>query len=269
MQPRSINVNSPDENGDVESANGHLKRRIKQYLLLRGNCDFSSIDEYRDFLNCLLIKVNRNRADKVSEELRVMRELPEVFLPEHTEHETTVSSFSTVRVKKVVYSVPSRLIGHKVRLHVYEDRIEIRTGTILIDTIPRKTGTGYCIDYRHVIESLRRKPGAFANCRYKDQCFPTNVYRVAYERLGEQFDERRADKEYLEILGMAAEHGEEKVSDILSELIEKKQMFTMDTVKQALKIEVVIPEVKRPAPSLSSYDSFLSMVGRVICLLIH
>ena len=269
VKPRSINVNSPDENGDVESANGHLKRRIEQRLLIRGSRDFSSIDEYRDFLHNIIIKANSNRADKVKEELRVMRELPDIFLPEYTEHETTVSSFSTVRVNKVVYSVPTSLKDKKVRLHVYENRIEIHVGRKLFETITRRTGTGYCVDYRHVIESLRRKPGAFANCRYKDQCFPSEIYRVAYERLGERFDDKRADKEYLEILGMAAEHGEDKVSDVLEELIRKKQGFTMDTVKQALDIEIVIPEVERPAPSLLSYDSFLNMARRVICLLIH
>ena len=269
VRPRSINVNSPDENGDVESANGHLKRRMEQYLLLRGSREFSSVDEYRSFLYGILIRGNKNRAAKVKEELQVMRELPELLLPEYTEHDTTVSSFSTIRVKKVVYSVPSRLKGHKVRLHVYEERIEIRTGSTLLDTLTRKTGTGYRINYRHVIESLRRKPGAFANCRYKDQLFPSEMFSVAYERLQDEFDERRADKEYLEILSLAAGHGEEKVSNILADLLLKKRCFTMDTVKQALQIPVMIPIVKIPKPSLSSYDSFLDMARRVICLVIH
>jgi hypothetical protein len=198
-----------------------------------------------------------------------MRELPEVFLPEYTEHNTTVSSFSTIRVKKVIYSVSPRLKGEKVRLHVYEDKIEVRTVSTLIETLTKKTGTGYHINYRHVIESLCRKPGAFANCRYKDQLFPTEAFSAAYEYLHSEFEERRADKEYLEILRMAAENGEEKVSDILSCLLTEKKSFTMDTVKHALDIPFVIPEVERPAPSLSIYDSFLNMTRRVVCLLIH
>lgn len=258
--PRSINVNSPDENGDIESANGHLKRRIDQYLHLRGSRDFGSIEQYRNFLEDVLIRGNKNRASKVKDELEVMRELPEVRLPEYTEEDKTVSSFGTVRVKKVAYSVPTRLKGHKVRVRVYEDRIELFSGRKHIDTISRKTGVGYSVDYRHVIESFRRKPGAFANCRYKDQLFPNEVFLKVYERLQEQFDERLADKEYLEILNLAAGHGEDKVSDILRELISGKKRLIMDMVKEKLDLPVVIPELNRPAPALSSYDSLLSQV---------
>jgi len=166
VTPRSINVNSPDENGDIESANGHLKRRIDQYLYLRGSRDFASIEEYRSFLDDVLIRGNKNRASKVKKELQLMRELPEIRLPEYSEEDKTVSSFGTIRVKKVAYSVPSRLKGHKVRVRVYEDKLELFSGRKHIETLPRKTGVGYSVNYRHVIESFRRKPGAFANCRY-------------------------------------------------------------------------------------------------------
>jgi transposase len=265
--PRSINVNSPDENGDIESVNGHFKRRIDQYLYLRGSRDFDSIDEYRSFLDDILIRGNKNRASKVNEELQVMRELPEVRLPEYTEEEKTVSSFGTIRVKKVAYSVPSRLKGYRIRVRVYEDRIELFSGRKHIDTLPRKTGGGYSVDYRHVIESFRRKPGAFANCRYKDQLFPNEKFLMTYERLREQFDERLADKEYIEILNLAAGNGEDKVSDILSELLSEGKLFTMDMVKQKLDLPVLIPKLNRPAPILLSYDSLLTQDkgGAYVC----
>ncbi len=198
-----------------------------------------------------------------------MRELPPILLPEFTELEATVSSFSTVRVKKVSYSVPSVLKGTRVRLRVYEERIEVRSGSVLVDTLPRKPGTGYRIDYRHVVESLRRKPGAFSNCAYKDQLFPTEAFRLAHERLKEKFEERRADKEYVEILSLAAGEGEDRVSEALSELVAGGESFTMDSVKRALEIPVLVPKVERPAPSLSSYDNFLSMARSLTCLLIH
>ena len=259
VTPRTINVNSPDENGDIESANGHLKRRIEQYLRLRGSRDFESIDEYRSFLNNVLIKGNRNRASKVKEELQVMRELPEISLPEYLEEDKTVSSFGTIRVKKVTYSVPTRLKGYKVRVRVYEDRIEVFSGRNHIHTLPRKTGEGYSINYRHVIESLRRKPGAFANCRYKDQLFPNEVFYRVYERLKEQFNERLADKEYIEIVSLAAGHGEDKVSGILQELLSCEKLLTMDAVKHKLELPVSIPKVNRPAPVLSTYNEFLTL----------
>ena len=269
VTPRSINVNSPDENGDIETANGHLKRRINQYLLLRGSRDFASIDEYRIFLNDILCRGNKNRAAKVKEELQVMRELPEIRLPEFSEEHTTVNSFGTIRVKKMAYSVPPRLKNQKIRIHVYEDKIELFSGIKCIETIPRKPGTGYCIDYRHVIETLRRKPGAFANCRYKDQLFPSEIFSKAYEQLQNQFNERLADREYIEILYLAFSQGEDRVSDILSGLIDKKERFTMETVKQKLDIPMSIPKINRPKPGLSSYDGLLSFVRRAICLLIH
>ena len=265
--PRSINVNSPDENGDIESVNGHFKRRIDQYLYLRGSRDFDSIDEYRSFLDDILIRGNKNRASKVNEELQVMRELPEARLPVYTEEEKTVSTFGTIRVKKVAYSVPSRLKGHKIRVRVYEDRIELFSGRKHIDTLPRKTGCGYSVNYRHVIESLRRKPGAFANCRYKDQLFPNEIFSRTYERLRERFDEHLADREYIGILHLAAGNGEDKVSDILSDLLSEEKFFTMDMVKQKLDLPVSIPELNRPAPVLLSYDSLLTQGkgGAYVC----
>jgi hypothetical protein len=259
VKPRSINVNSPDENGDIESANGHLKRRMEQYLLLRGSRDFTRIEEYSLFLTDVLIKANRNRTAKIKEELDVMRGLPELRLPEYTEEEKTVSSFGTIRVSKIAYSVPSRLKGCRIRVRVHEDRIELFSGVNHIETLERKTGCGYKVDYRHVIESLRRKPGAFANCRYKDQLFPSEIFSAAYGRLREHFEERRADREYLEILSLSAGNGEDKVSEILAALINEKISFTMDTVKRKLNIQMPAPELHRPEPALFSYDNLLTM----------
>jgi len=259
VKPRSINVNSPDENGDIESANGHLKKRIGQYLLLRGSRDFSSIDEYRIFLNDVLTRANRNRTAKVREELDAMHGLPEVRLPEYTEEEKTVSSFGTIRVRKIAYSVPSRLKGHRIRVRVHEDRIELFSGVDHIETLERETGCGYKVDYRHVVESLRRKPGAFANCRYREQLFPSEIFSAAYGRLREHFEERRADREYLEILHLAAGNGEDRVSGLLAALVDEKIPFTMDTVKRKLNIRMPVPELHRPGPELSSYDSLLPL----------
>ena len=258
VKPRTINVNSPDENGDIESANGHLKRRIEQHLLLRGNRDFSSIDGYRNFLVNILLKANCNRTDKVKEELDLMRELPEIRLPEYIEEEKMVSSFGTVRVKKVAYSVPSRLKNCKVRVRVYEDRIMIFTGVKHLLTLNRKNGTGYCIDYRHVIKTLQRKPGAFANCHYKEQLFPQESFLGAYEYLTAKYGERVGDREYLEILNLAAMEGEDKVADILKEILSKKVQLTPENVKLKLNIPMSFPSVKISQPKFSTYDSLLT-----------
>ena len=258
VKPRTINVNSPDENGDIESANGHLKRRIDQYLLLRGSRDFSSIEEYKAFLVNILIRANRNRADKVKGELALMRELPEIRLPEYTEEEKMVSSFGTIRVKKVAYSVPSRLKNCKVRARIYEDRIMIFSGLKHLLTLNRKSGTGYSIDYRHVIKTLRRKPGAFANCQYKDQLFPQESFRWTHEWLTAKYGERVGDREYLEILNFAAMQGEDKVANILRGILAEKGQPTVEKVKLKLNIPMSIPNVKVSRPEFSVYDSLLT-----------
>lgn len=257
VKPRTINVNSPDENGDIESANGHLKRRIEQHLLLRGSREFRSIEEYRVFLVNILVRANLNRADKLKEELDSMRELPEIRLPEYTEEEKMVSSFGTIRVKEVAYSVPSRLKNCKVRVRIYEDKIMVFSGVKHLLNLSRRSGKGYSIDYRHVIATLRKKPGAFANCQYKDQLFPQEPFRGAHECLTAKYGERVGDREYLEVLNFAAMEGEDKVAGILNEMLVGQEELTVEQIKSKLNIPMSRPEVKIAQPEFSVYDSLL------------
>lgn len=269
VKSRMININSPDENGDIESANGHLKRRIGQHLSLRGSRDFSDIEEYNQFLQQILLKTNSNRAEKVKEELSVMRELPELRLPEYIEEEKRVNSFGMIRVKNVSYSLPSRLKGVNVRVRIYDDIIKVLLESKELLSIPRRRGTGFNVDYRHVIGSLRRKPGAFANCQYKDQMFPLRIYYDTYEILQNKYNERQASKEYLEILYLASLYGEDKIAEILKEIITEESLLTMDNVKIKLEVPMRLPEINIQEPSLSSYDQFISKAGGLICLLTH
>jgi hypothetical protein len=261
VKPRTINVNCPDENGDVESANGHLKRRIEQHLLIRGNRDFSSIDEYRKFLSGLLIKANCNRTEKLKEELEAMRALPEIRLCEYIEEEKKVSSFGTIRINKMAYSVPSRLKHCKVRVRTYEDKIKLYSGTKYLLSLDKKNGKGYCIDYRHVVKTLQRKPGAFANCRYKEQLFPQEAFIETYEYFRAKYGERVGDREYLEILNLAAMKGEDRVVNILKKLLKEKEQLTVENVKLKLNIPISFPSVKIAKPTLSTYNSLLEKGG--------
>jgi|APSaa5957512622_1039677.scaffolds.fasta_scaffold16389_1 hypothetical protein len=266
VKSRMINVNSPDENGDIESANGHLKKKIDQYLRYRGSRDFLTIEDYDIFLKEILCKVNAHRAEKVKIELDVMHELPVVRLPEYSEEDKMVNSFGMIRVKTISYSLPSKLKGSRVRVRVYDDVIKVFSGRKELAILPRKRGTGYSVDYRHIIESLRRKPGAFANCQYKNQLFPSDIYFTTYELLKSKYNELRADKEYIQILYFAFKHGEEKVANILQGILEEHTLLTMDTVKAKLNIQVKIPHINIPKPSLLSFDKFLSKVGGLVCL---
>jgi hypothetical protein len=206
IEARTINVGCPNENGTVESQNGHLKRRLKQHLILRGSRDFASEAQYDQFLHDVLERANAARTEKVAHELKEMKDLPPTRLSEYDEVCCRVQSNSMIRVKKVGYSVPARLIGSQVKVEIYEATLKIYTGRELLMTLPRVRGDrGAVIDYRHVIDHLLRKPGAFANYRYREELFPSLTYRRAYDRLIEDHGQRRGELEYLHLLKLTAD----------------------------------------------------------------
>lgn len=219
LEPRVINVARPQENGNCESAHGHLKRRIKQHLLLRGSRDFASEEEYDRFLIDVLESANRLRATRVTEELAAMRETHVADLPDYRESMVTVGNNSTVRISKMVYSVPSRLIGHKLVARVYENRIVLLAGAAEVAQLPLgRSDRGAVIDFRHLIGHLQRKPGAFANYRWREELFPAPVYRATYDHL-ERSAPAEADRRYLEILKLAADEGQTAVENALEHLL--------------------------------------------------
>lgn len=219
LDPRVINVARPQENGNCESAHGHLKRRIKQHLLLRGSRDFASEEEYDLFLIGVLEAANRLRAARVTEELAAMRETLVAALPDYREAMVTVGNNSTVRLRKQVYSVPSRLIGRKLVARIYENRIVLLDRAAEVAQLPLgKSDRGAVIDFRHLIGHLLRKPGAFANFRWREELFPAPVYRAAYDHL-ERSTPAEADRRYLEILKLAADEGQAAVENALEHLL--------------------------------------------------
>ena len=141
LTPLTINVGCPNEQGDVESANRHLKRRLDQHLLLRGSRDFESVEAYDQFLASVLESANAGRQARLEEELAVMRPLPPNRLAEYRELFVTVGSQSTIRVKNVSYSVPSRLIGQRVRVERYEAELKVFLGRDLVLQLPRQRGS--------------------------------------------------------------------------------------------------------------------------------
>ena len=261
MQPRTIKVGAKEQNGDVEALNGALKRRLNQHLLLRRGRDFESVDAYEAWLWEVLARANQMREKRVREDLAAMRELVAARLPEYTELDLRVSAWSTIRVKVNAYSVPSRLIGEMVRVRLYEDRLEVFHGGAHALTLERLQGrAGRRIDYRDIIWSLVRKPGAFARYRYREELFPTLVFRQAYDALTEVYAGIRADVEYLRILHLAASTMESEVEIGLSLLLEAGQVPEAELVKALVtqKEPPAVLELAVPRVDLSSYDSLLS-----------
>lgn len=260
VQPRTIQVGCPNENGDVESSNGHLKNRLRQHLLLRGSRDFQSRDEWRRFFEAVLEKTNAGRSTRLTEELTVMKPLEVDLLPDYEVEQVRVSAWSTVHLKGASYSVPSRLIGEKVRVHRYEDHLDIYYAGALQERMPRRSGQGKAvIDYRHIIDWLVRKPGAFRDYRYHEQLFPTLVFRKAYDQLQRACSERVADREYLELLQLAARHGEKLTESAIEQLQRREETPRLAAALQLLpRPEPELPALAPLNVDLHTYDALLS-----------
>lgn len=265
MKPRRIQVGEKQQNGDNEALNNALKRRLRQHLLLRGSSDFPSVEAYEDWLWGTLEKANRLREPKLSEELKVMRPLRVDRLPEYTVENVKVNTGSTIRVKKNTYSVPSRLIDEQVRVRIYDRHLEVYYGGKKQLTMERLLGRGkHRINYRHVIWSLVRKPGAFERYTWRDDLFPSLTFRKAYDELCKKLSSRQADRNYLRILHLAASTVESDVDAALELLLESGAVPGIDAVK-ALVAEgtVNVPEMEAFQVELQVYDDLLQTAEEV------
>ncbi len=261
MKPRTIGVGESHQNGDVEALNGALKRSLEQHLLLRGSRDFEDRADYLAWLATVLSKRNRLRERRLSEELAVMRPLPPHRLPAFSVIETRVGPGSTIRAKSHTYSVPSRLKGEKIRIQIFDDRLEIYHGAVRQMTVERIRGkTGARIQYRHVIESLVRKPGAFRRYRYFEALFPQEVFRQAYEALCESLSRRQADINYLRVLRLAARTMEADVAVALRGVLDTGEIPLFEHIEARVAPRDPSPPVlKIPTVELAGYDQLLEV----------
>lgn len=260
MTPRLIELGEKEQNGDVEASNGAIKRRLEQALLVRGSRDFESLDAWQAFIDETLRKANANRGRRVAEDLAAMRELDVSKLPEYVEEDVKVSEWSTVRVKHCAYSVPSRLMGEWVRVRIFEDRLEVRFAGEIQLACERLRGRNlHRIDYRHVIWSLVRKPGGFARYVYREEMFPSLVFRVAYDAIQAARPGTKGDLEYLRILHLAASTMEADVAAALAQLQTAGTPITVDAVKAltAPAAAVTVPTLAAMTVDLTEYDALL------------
>ena len=265
LEARTIHLSSPNENGDVESSNGGLKRAVKQHLLLRGSRDFESIEAYEAFLFDIMEKRNARRQTKLDEEIAVMKPLTVKPWPQMRELNVRVGQNGILRVGSNGYSVPSGLKGKRVIARIYEWHIEVWYASQRIETLPRVPGAHhYQINYRHVIDSLLRKPGGFRNYRYRADLFPQEVFRQAWDFLNEHLPPRRADLTYLRILKQAAFGSEADVAQALTLLLEQNQThWDENTVLELTgsRAPAAIPALAAQTANLSLYDQFLQIVS--------
>lgn len=260
MKPRTTAIGAKEQNGDVESGNGALKRRLEQQLLLRGSRDFESVEQYESWAQEQCDRANAGRSSKLAEELAVMEPITVVRLPEHVELDALVSSGSTIRIAHNTYSVPSRLIGEYVRVRLFERRLEVVYGGTQQLTIERLVGrNGHRVDYRHVIWSLVRKPGAFARYRYRESFFPTLAFRRAYDAIVDATGAgTEADLAYLRVLHLAAATMECEVETAIARLLEEHRVPDIDAVRAIISpAKVVVPVIDDAPVDLCAYDALL------------
>lgn len=251
------------ENGDVESGNGHLKSALDQRLRLRGSREFPSREHYAAFVEECVSARNSTRAERIAEERPHLRALPGRALPSYREFFARVSRWSVIRVGNRRYMVPSRLIGRRLAVRVHADRIECEYRGTQVAVIERCGADRDHIDYRHIIHSLVRKPGAFRRYVFREALFPTLVFRRAYDALVAD-DDARADLEYVRILHLAASDGERAVEGELAGLLAEGSPPRYEAVRtrvRGARTGAGVPDVVITAPDLTHYDRLLGAVA--------
>jgi len=234
LSGKKTNPESPNENGDIEQSHNRFQKALSQKLMLRGSRDFDSREEYQKFLKTLFDELNSNRSEKFKEELKQMKQLPLRRLESCTVQTARVTKFSTINIRTNIYSLHSRLRGEIVKVKIYPENLQVWYAGKMIDNLPRLIGKKkHRINYRHIIDWLVRKPGAFANYRYRDDLFPTIHFRIAYDKLQMNYPSK-ADKEYLQILYLAATESEIVVNDVLKYLINKDYIINKLVVESLL-----------------------------------
>src|SRR5271156_4481252 len=263
VKPQHTNPASPNENGDVEQSHHRFKRAVEQALLLRGSRDFGSLVEYAQFLKGLFAQRNAGRRARLAEEMAVMRELPLRRMESAKRERVKVDSGSLIYVDRNVYSVPSRLIGEVVEARLTMDQVEVWYGQRKVAEMARLRGRRkHRVDYRHIIDWLVRKPGAFENYRYRDELFPTSRFRMAFDALEERHG-RRGGKEYLRILELAAKEGESRVDEALRTLLlQSDEPIGAESVESLLAVASSTSQrdVKIAAIDLSLFDRLYTEV---------
>jgi hypothetical protein len=264
IEGEHTNPDSGNENGDVEQRHNRFKRAVDQQLMLRGSRDFGSRQEYEHFLGKLFEKQNRGRHKQLVAEIPHLKPLPAKRLPVYLDlRDLLVSNASTIRVRSNVYSVHSRLIGEYVDAHLHADHIDVYYNHTFVEQLPRVPGKGeHKINYRHVIDWLVRKPGAFAQYRYRDELFPTSHFRIAYDTLRD-IKPRNAGREYVKILYCAAHHNEELTGRALEQLIAAGTLRTHTEVERLvqwwMQQQSVPPRIGNVGDvDLACYDDLLS-----------
>jgi transposase InsO family protein len=270
MEPTRNNRGVAHENGSIESPHGHLKQAIEDALLLRGSRDFADLQAYRRFVDEVVGRRNARDRKRLDLERSALQSLPQRRTTDYEETIVTVTSTSGFILKKVFYSVPSRLIGHRLRVRLYDDRLECFLGSTLLTTLrrgwPHSSGKhGHVVDYRHVIHALRRKPMALLNLVYREQLFPRRAYQRAFEALLAGDSEKQACRTVVGLLALAHDRAcEAELAEAINAELDAGRLPDLDTLGRCLAPNpAAIPDITVEVAPLHLYDelSTVQLVG--------
>ncbi|MCP3128062.1 IS21 family transposase [Shewanella sp. KJ2020] len=251
------------ENGAIESPHGHLKSQVEQALKIRRSYNFETREAYEQFVADIVARRNRRISDKYLIEQRQLQALPRLMSVNYTEHYLTVSRTSTISLKRVTYSVPSRLISSRLLVRLYDNRLELFYGTDLIQELERvhasKGSRARSISYLHVIDALVKKPLAFRNSQLRDDLLPDDNYKAIWKYVDEHLLADKASYYMVKLLHLAKQSGcERQLGRFVAASITQRQLPAIrECEKQFLFIEPNTPQMTIKQHSLSSYNSMI------------
>lgn len=261
MEPTRNNRGVAHENGGIESPHGHLKNSIRDALLMRGTIDFDDLAAYRSFLDEIVGRKNARNRQRIDAERAVLQPLPDNRTADYEQELVYVSTSGGFVLRKVFYTVPSRLIRHRPRARLFDDRVELFVGGTRVLTLmrgrPGRDGKhGHVIDYRHVIHALRRKPMALLNLVYRDQLWPRDPYRHMFDHLCERLSERAACKLMVELLSMAHERAcEAQLAALLADDLAADRLPDLKILREHFAPDLAsLPEVSVHLTPLTVYE---------------
>lgn len=264
MKATTNNLGVSHENGAIEAPHGSLKRRIEQAIKLRGSNDFPTLRAYREFLERIVEKLNRRCKGRLAEEHKALLALPKHRFADYAELTVKVTTSSTFSVKRVLYTVPSRLIGENVRVHLYHDRLVCFVGQTRVITLPRiypdtSTRRARSIDYRHIIHSLAAKPQAFRFSQFRDDILPNAQYRSLWKQAKQQFSLQQACKWMVAVLRFAYDY--DCQSTLATELMlqaERGVLPDLQSVQAKYLQHISPPSIPLRQHQVAHYDQLLT-----------
>jgi len=251
------------ENGAIEVAHSHLKQKVDQQLRLRGSRDFATISEYQTFLDVIVAKINRQCKTRFDEERKHLNGLPKRRTNDFCEQYVKVTSSSTISVKRVTYTVPSRLIGHRILVHIYDTRLDLFLGHEKTLSLPRVYAQGHlrsrAVDYRHVIHSLAKKPNAFKYSQLREDLIPEGDFSLLWQQLTK---EHVSDKDCRYMVGLLLIAHNYNCEQALGRYVlknhEQGKRISIDTCRTMFgPSTVAIPPIVSRQHQISDYDALL------------